>query len=368
MLGQILLEDDSIFMGQSFGYEGESNGSNRSHIGEIVFNTSMSGYQEILTDPSYSHQIVVMTYPLIGNYGVNQEDLESRKVHLAGFIVREYQANYSNYRSDRPLKDFLIEHKIPAIEEIDTRKLTRHIREKGALRGILAIGDWNQEVLKEKVLESPRMEGLNLVDHVTTQSQYDYPGNRKSKYHVVAMDFGIKTNILRMLSDRDCRVTVVPASLSSSDIMTLNPDALFLSNGPGDPAAVDYAVKTISELLGKKPIFGICLGHQILALALGAKTYKLKFGHRGGNHPVQNVDTGRIEITSQNHGFVVDESSLPSDILVSHINLNDHTVEGIRHKNLPVFSVQYHPESSPGPHDSAYLFDQFIEMLEKAKS
>ncbi len=364
MLGQILLEDDSVFIGQSFGYEGD----NLSRMGEIVFNTSMSGYQEILTDPSYSHQIVAMTYPLIGNYGVNQEDLESSKVHLAGFIVREYQSNYSNFRSEQSLKDFLIEHKIPAVEGIDTRRLTRHIREKGALRGIIAIGNWDEEKLKDKVRKSPLMEGLNLVDSVTTQSQYDYPANGRKQYHVVAMDFGVKTNILRMLTERNCHVTVVPAALSSNRIMALSPDALFLSNGPGDPAAVDYAIQTISELIGKIPIFGICLGHQILALALGAKTYKLKFGHRGGNHPVQNLDTGKIEITSQNHGFVVDQSSLPSDIGVSHINLNDQTVEGIRHKNLPVFSVQYHPESSPGPHDSSYLFDQFIEMVKKTKS
>ncbi|MDH4128663.1 MAG: glutamine-hydrolyzing carbamoyl-phosphate synthase small subunit, partial [Spirochaetota bacterium] len=314
-------------------------------------------------------QIVAMTYPMIGNYGVNKEDMESSKVQVAGFVVREYQSNYSNFRATSSLADFLIEQKIPAIQEVDTRRLTRHIREKGALRGIIAVGNWDDKILIKKVLESPKMTGLNLAEKVSSTVSYNFPqqDRQNQNYYIIALDLGIKTNILRMLSARGCFITVKPFNTTAEEILKLNPDGIFLSNGPGDPAVVKSTIDTVKELINKKPIFGICLGHQILAHAIGGKTFKLKFGHRGGNHPVKNLKTNAIEITSQNHGFAVDDSSLPPEAEITHINLNDNTVEGIRHKNLPIFSVQYHPESSPGPHDSSYLFDEFIELIKSSK-
>ncbi len=366
MIARVILEDGTIFRGESFGYEGETSSEAYFNTGEIVFNTSMSGYQEVLTDPSYCRQIVTMTYPLIGNYGVNEDDIESDRVQVAGFIVREYQPNYSNFRTTKSLAQYLQENKIPAVQEIDTRRLTRHIREQGALRGMIVIGEADEKQLLQKVLESPKMTGQNLAKVVTTKKSYNFTAD-SSSHKIVAFDLGIKTNILRMLAERDCSITVVPTGTTEKEVLDLNPDGIFLSNGPGDPAAVKDVIAVVKSLLGKKPIFGICLGHQVLALALGASTYKLKFGHRGGNHPVKNLSTQAIEITSQNHGFAVDDSSIPDDVEITHINLNDYTVEGLRHKSLPVFSVQYHPESSPGPHDSAYLFDQFIRELEAAK-
>ncbi len=357
LIGKVVLEDGTIFTGKSFGYEDKE----LIKTGEIVFNTSMTGYQEILTDPSYCQQIVTMTYPLIGNYGINDDDIESNKVWVSGFVVREYQRYYSNFRANRSLDSYLKEYKIPAVEGIDTRKLTRHIREKGALRGLLAIGEWDNKVLIDKVINSPKMEGLNLVNKVSTNKVYSFPAKGQFKYHVVALDFGIKTNILRMLSNRGCNITVIPADSSFDDIIKLNPDGVFLSNGPGDPSAVVKSISTVRELIGKKPIFGICLGHQILSIALGASTYKLKFGHHGANHPVKNLSNKMIEITSQNHGFAVNNMS--KDIEITHINLNDNTIEGIRHNELGIFSVQYHPESSPGPNDSNYLFDEFIKLM-----
>ena len=365
MTGKLVLENGVIMTGRSFGYEGD--GKSFVSLGEIVFNTSMSGYQEILSDPSYCEQIVCMTYPLIGNYGITDEDMESAKVQVSGFVVREYQPNYSNFRASGSLGDFLKEQKIVAVEEVDTRRLTRLIREEGALRGAIAVGEWDDEELLQKVRQSPGMSGQNLAEKVSTKEIYSYPEKKgEEKYHVVALDLGIKTNILRMLSDTGCFVTVVPVDTPASKILGLNPDGIFLSNGPGDPAAVKNAVQSVKEMIGKKPIFGICLGHQILSLAFGSSTYKLKFGHRGGNHPVKNLATGTIEITSQNHGFAVDGSKLPSQLEVTHVNLNDETVEGIKHRSIPAFSVQYHPESSPGPHDSRYLFQQFVDLMNGA--
>lgn len=368
MKAKLILEDGSIFEGKSFGYEPED--KSFTHIGEIVFNTSMAGYQEILTDPSYTHQIVTMTYPLIGNYGVNTEDVESKNVHVEGFIVREYQPFISNFRANKTLGDYLKENKIPGIEGIDTRRLTRHIREQGALRGIISFDEngTNQDLI-EKVQAFPVMEGKNLAKQVSCTEPYQFTDvqPKEALYNIVAIDLGIKTNILRMLAQRGCSITVVPYNYPVESILKLNPDGIFLSNGPGDPAAVDETIEILKQLMGKKPIFGICLGHQLICHALGAKTYKLKFGHHGGNHPVQNLASKNIEITSQNHGFSVDPHTLPADVEVSHINLNDDTVEGIRHKKLPIFSVQYHPESAPGPHDSSYLFDEYINILQDSK-
>jgi len=363
----IALEDGTIFEGVSFGATGE-------RLGEIVFNTSMSGYQEIMTDPSYKGQIVTMTYPLIGNYGVNKEDVESSGPKLEGFVIKERSKIASNWRSEKSLDQYLKENHIIGIEGVDTRSLTLHIRTKGAMKGIISTTDLNPKSLIKKAKDSPGLVGRDLVKEVTCGKSY----NAKTicstssalcpsvRFKVIAMDFGIKYNILRCLIDAGCDVTVVPADTSASDILAKNPDGIFLSNGPGDPAAVTYAIEEIKKLLGKKPIFGICLGHQLLGLALGGKTFKLKFGHRGANHPVKDINTGKIEITSQNHGFCVDINSLNKDeIELTHINLNDNTLEGMAHKKLPVFSVQYHPEASPGPHDSRYLFNRFIQMMGK---
>ena len=350
----LLLADGRIFEGRSFGYQGET-------IGEVCFNTGMTGYQEILTDPSYCKQIVTMTSPHIGNYGINEEDVESENIQVAGFVIKEETMTPSNWRSTQSLGEYLKKNKIVGIKEIDTRSLTRHIRDKGAMNGIISSNDIDIQSLDKKLKKFPDMNGLDLAKDVTTQKKYKWPG--KGRYKVAVIDFGIKKNILRLLSDIGCELTVFPASIKAEDILSFEPDGVFLSNGPGDPLAVTYGIETVKKLLGKVPLFGICLGHQILALALGASTFKLKFGHRGINHPVRNNEKNTVEITSQNHGFAVDLDSLPPNVISTHINLNDNTSGGIRCTDIPAFSVQYHPESSPGPHDSRYLFNQFIEMM-----
>jgi len=364
----LLLEDGTIFEGTSFGAKGQK-------CGEVVFNTSMSGYQEILTDPSYNEQIITMTYPLIGNYGTNKADWESRKVFASGFIVKENCQYPSNWRNKDSLSDYLDSNNIIGLEGVDTRKLVKHIRTQGAMKGIISSTELDIRKLKETLESYPGLIGRDIVKDVTSEKQYNWDKGvidvltdtglkPEKKYKVIAFDFGIKQNILRLLRSHGCDVTVVPAKTSAEGIMNQNPDGVFLSNGPGDPSPVGYAFENVKKLLGKVPIFGICLGHQILALALGGKTYKLKFGHRGANHPVKNLQTGQIEITSQNHGFCVDMDSLKDkEIELTHLNLNDNTVEGIRCKKYPAFSVQYHPEASPGPHDSAYLFAEFIKLM-----
>ncbi|HEY6953214.1 MAG TPA: glutamine-hydrolyzing carbamoyl-phosphate synthase small subunit [Bacteroidota bacterium] len=374
MKAKLALENGTVFTGETFGAEAEV-------TGEVVFNTSITGYQEILTDPSYAGQIVTMTYPMIGNYGINTEDLESIKPQVAGFIVKEYFDFYSNFRASGSLGDWLARHKITGIQGIDTRMLTKIIRTTGAMRGVISTADLEDEVLVAKARKAPAMTGLDLATTVTTPSPYTWdeidrtpfalPASHKirvngKRWNVVVCDYGVKRNILRRLSSYGCKLTVVPASYSAEQILSLNPDGVFLSNGPGDPAAVRYAIQNIKALIGKIPIFGICLGHQLLGLALGGKTFKLKFGHRGANHPVKNLLTGDIEITSQNHGFAVEPQSLDAaKIEITHVNLNDGTNEGFRHRELPIFCVQYHPEASPGPHDSDYLFAEFVEMMER---
>ena len=357
----LLLEDGRVFTGKPFGHIGQT-------IGEVCFNTGMSGYQEILTDPSYCKQIVTMTSPHIGNYGVNGEDIESKHIQVSGFVIKEETLIPSNWRSVQSIGDYLNEQKIVGIQSIDTRALTLHIRNQGAMNGIISSTSVNIDNLKSKLSKAPSMNGLDLAKEVTTNKKFRWTKeNNSSNYSVAAIDYGIKHNILRLLESHSCDVTVFPAKTTSQDIIDFNPDGIFLSNGPGDPSAVTYGISMVKDLLGKKPIFGICLGHQILALALGAKTFKLKFGHRGINHPVKNLQTGAVEITSQNHGFAVDLESLPSNVIPTHVNLNDNTSEGIRCNDIPAFSVQYHPESSPGPHDSRYLFNDFINMMKNAK-
>ncbi|MFH0886973.1 MAG: glutamine-hydrolyzing carbamoyl-phosphate synthase small subunit [bacterium] len=359
MKGILLLEDGSSFLGESFGAPGES-------FGEIVFNTSMTGYQEVLTDPSYCGQIVTMTYPLIGNYGICKKDYESDKPHVQGFVVKECSRIVSNWRAQSSLPEFLKINNIVAVEGIDTRALTKHIRSKGAMKAVISTEAFDKDELLKKVKASPGLVGRDLVREVTCKEKYVW--QEKGKYHVVVIDCGAKHNIMRELAGRDCKVTVVPADTNSQDILKLKPDGVMLSNGPGDPAAVSYVFETVRDLLSKLPIFGICLGHQMLGLALGGETYKLKFGHRGANQPVKNLTTGKVDITSQNHGFCVDIDSLKNaDVKLTHLNLNDNTSEGMRHKKYPVFSVQYHPEASPGPHDAGYLFDEFVSSIKERK-
>lgn len=353
----LVLEDGRTFHGVSFGAVGET-------FGEMVFNTSMTGYQEILTDPSYAGQIVCMTYPLIGNYGVNEDDIESRRPWAEGFVVREASRIRSNWRSTQSLDDYLKEHDIVGIEHIDTRALVRHIRDKGAMRAAISSVDVDAESLLKKVLASPDMKNRELATAVTIEETFDYPAMDETRFHVVAYDFGVKTNSLREFAKYGCKVTVVPAETSAADVLALKPDGIFLSNGPGDPASMSKVVDEIRKLTESQvPMFGICLGHQLLGQVFGGETYKMKFGHRGGNQPIKDLTTGKVEITSHNHGFAVEPASLPADVEVTHINLNDNTVAGLRHKTLPVFSVQYHPESAPGPHDSEYLFERFIELM-----
>ncbi len=371
MKALIALEDGTIFEGKSFTGKGEA-------VGEIVFNTSMSGYQEILTDPSYTGQIVTMTYPMIGNYGVNREDMESAAVHPMAFLIKEYNAIPSNYRSEQSLMEFLQKFGTLGVEGFDTRALVRHIRIKGAMKGIVSTEDLDPDSLVERAKNWSGLVGQDMVQKVSCEEPYGWadnkpvPGSNFTTVHdgiedplkIVAIDFGLKFNQARILTDKGCQVQVVPATTDAETILAMNPDGIFLSNGPGDPAGVQGVVETVRNLLGKKPMFGICLGHQIMGLAYGASTYKLKFGHRGGNQPVKDLTTGRVEITSQNHGFCLDLESLAKDeVEVTHINLNDGSVEGMRHKKYPAFSVQYHPEHAPGPHDAMYLFDRFIEMM-----
>lgn len=359
----LYLEDGTTFVGQRLSATGDT-------AGEIVFNTSLTGYQEILTDPSYAGQIVVMTYPLIGNYGVNEEDVESNKIHLKGFIAKEFCRTHSNYRATKSLIQYLDENKIIAIEGIDTRALTRLLRVKGAMKAIISTEDFDPKSLAEKMKKVPSMEGADWVKEVTTKKKYVWKSeeNKPAQYKVAAIDCGIKFNILRILSKLGCEVHVFPANASFEEIQAIKPDGLFVSNGPGDPAVITYTIDTLRKAFGKLPIFGICLGHQMLGLALGGKTYKLKFGHHGGNHPVKDALGNRISITCQNHGFCVDMNSLKKeDVEMIDFNLNDQTLEGMRHKRYPLLSFQHHPESSPGPHDAQYLFEYFIGMMEKSK-
>lgn len=350
----LALEDGTVYEGIAFGAVGVGQG-------EVVFNTSMTGYQEILTDPSYCGQIVVMTYPLIGNYGINLEDMESAGPKVRGFVVRELCDLPSNWRASGSLESFLKENNIVGIQGIDTRSLTRRLRSQGTMKGVLVAGEVTREELTELARKAPGLTGQDLVSQVTVREPYTIDGD---KYHVVVMDFGVKHNIVRWLTKLGCRVTVVPADTFAEEIFSLNPDGIILSNGPGDPKGVLYAAETIRRLLGYCPIFGICLGHQLLALALGGDTYKLPFGHRGGNHPVKDLAAGRVYITSQNHGFAVDAASLKEDLAeVTHINLNDNTVEGFKCRKVPCFSVQYHPEAFPGSTDSEYLFFEFFDMM-----
>ena len=371
-IAKLALEDGTVLTGTALGAEGEVDG-------EVVFNTSMTGYQEIITDPSYRGQIVTMTYPEIGNYGVNDEDIESHQPHLAGFIVRESSRIQSNFRSRAGLHEYLAEHRVVGLEGIDTRALVRRIRDLGAMKGVLSTTDLDDESLVAKARASLGLVGRDLVREVVPtetrrwtegltewtllDDQPTPPPAPESGPHIVALDFGMKWNIARHFYSRGCKVTIVPGTVTASDVLQLKPDGVFLSNGPGDPEPLGYAIGAIQELLGKRPIFGICLGHQLLSLASGAKTFKLKFGHRGANQPVLNLESGRVEITAQNHGFAVEEDSLPADLEITHRNLNDDTIAGVRHRQHPAFGVQYHPEASSGPHDSHYLFDQFLELI-----
>jgi carbamoyl-phosphate synthase small subunit len=367
-IAKLALEDGTVFTGRAFGAPGE-------RFGEVVFNTSMTGYQEVLTDPSYKGQIVTMTYPHIGNYGVNHDDEESRRPQVEGFVVREMAKHPSNFRSHQSLPDYLKEHGVPGIEGIDTRALVRRLRVRGAMTGVLSTTDHDDASLVHKARTAPNIVGRDLVKEIVPEKSFEWAEGqthaltkhvlpaRAAKHHVVALDYGMKWNIPRYLVQVGCRVTVMPGTATAEDVLRHKPDGVFLSNGPGDPSVLGYAIETIQGLIGKTPVFGICLGHQLLGQALGATTFKLKFGHRGANQPVLNTVTGQVEITTQNHGFAVAIDTLPPDLEPTHINLNDQTLEGMRHKRLPVFSVQYHPESSAGPHDSAYLFEDFCKLM-----
>ncbi len=370
----LALEDGTVFEGRSFGAPTERSG-------EVVFNTALTGYQEVFTDPSYAGQIVVLTNPQIGNYGTSASDNEAGRPYIEGLAVREFSAIASNWRSDSEADSFLGRADIPVIDDLDTRALVRHLRTCGVMRGVLSSTERDSAVLVEKARRIPSMAGLDLASRVTTKERYEWSapvepcspsdlvgGAKEPRFHVVAYDFGIKRNILRRLVQAGCRVTVVPALTAAEDVLALNPDGVFLSNGPGDPEPLTAQVGNIRKLIGKKPIFGICLGHQLLGLAAGGRTYKLKFGHRGANHPVRNELTQRVEITSHNHGFAVDPDSLnPSEVEFTHLNLNDQTLEGFRLRNHPVFCVQYHPEAAPGPHDSHYLFEDFTKLMENER-
>ena len=370
---KLALADGSVYSGTSFGASGEV-------YGEVCFNTSMTGYQEILTDPSYCGQIVAMTYPLIGNYGVNSDDTESRGLFLRGYVVRELCRKPSNFRSTQSLDSYLRQANVVGIEGIDTRSLVRRLRIRGAMTGVLSTIDLDDASLVKKAQESPVLVGQDLVQEVMPSKSFDWNEGLSelgqsgtsaevfsgTEFHVVAIDYGMKWNILRHLKNIRCRVTVVPGTATAEEVLSHQPDGVFLSNGPGDPRPLTYAVETIRQLLGRVPVFGICLGHQLLGLACGAEIYKLKFGHRGANQPVLNNQSGRVEITSQNHGFAIDSQSLPKSLEVTHVNLNDQTIEGLRHREFPAFCVQYHPEASAGPHDSGYLFQEFRRMMTKA--
>lgn len=357
----LALEDGRTFRGRSWAGEGEV-------CGEIVFNTSMTGYQEVLTDPSYAGQIVCMTYPLIGNYGVNEADSESSRPWVEGFVVRESSRLTSNWRAEESLADYLKRWNIVAIEGIDTRALVRHIRDKGAMRACLSSIDIDENSLVQKALQSPPMENRELASVVTTAEPYDFPSDGRERFHIVCYDFGVKRNSLRELAQLGVRTTVVPSSTSAAKALALKPDGIFLSNGPGDPASMDREVEEIKKLLNTKlPVFGICFGHQLLGRAFGAKTFKLVFGHRGGNQPVKELAGRGVEITSHNHGFAVNADTLPAEVEVTHVNLNDQCVEGMRHRTLPVISVQYHPEAAPGPHDAEHHFKRFVELMEREK-
>jgi carbamoyl-phosphate synthase small subunit len=369
----LVLEDGTVFRGATFAGRGRA-------LGEVVFNTGMSGYQEVLTDPSYKGQIVAMTYPLTGTYGINDEDMESAAIQVEGFIVKEYQDFPSNWRSNRSLADFLNEYGKIGIEGIDTRALTRHIRVAGAMRGIIATDTEDVRTLLDQVQAFPGLNGVDMVRHVTCAAPYRWQDGVKPvsldapwddadpRHRVVTLDCGVKYNILRKLDQAGCQVLVAPASTAPEQILGIRPDGIFLSNGPGDPAAVHTVIETVRGLLGRRPMFGICLGHQMMGLALRGRTFKLKFGHRGANQPVKDVTTGKVEITSQNHGYCVDlESMKGAPVRLTHFNLNDNTLEGMEHLELPAFSVQYHPEASPGPHDASYLFERFIRLIEKHK-
>ena len=370
----LALEDGRIFRGEGYGHPGECQG-------EVVFNTSLTGYQEIATDPSYAGQIVVLTNPQIGNYGTNQADNEAAKPYIEGLIVREFSAISSNWRSEQVIDEYMERYAVPVLAEIDTRALVRHLRNNGVMRGVISTTETDTDKLVQRARSIRKMDGTDLAKVVSTKAIYGFNSEdsrnqtgdpllpaceAKPRLHVVAYDFGIKQNILRMLTRESCNVTVVPAETSATDVLALKPDGVFLSNGPGDPEPVDYAVRAIRDMIGRVPVFGICLGHQLCGLALGGKTYKLKFGHHGGNHPVRNNATGKVEITAHNHNFAVDPDSInANDVELTHVDLNDNTLEGLRHKSLPLFSVQYHPEAAPGPHDSHYLFRDFRNLMEE---
>jgi len=378
----LALEDGRIFRGQGHGHPGESQG-------EVVFNTSLTGYQEIATDPSYAGQIVVLTNPQIGNYGTNRADNEASRPYIEGLIVREFSAISSNWRSEQVTDEYMERYSVPVLAEIDTRALVRHLRNHGVMRGVISTTESNPETLVQRAKKIRKMDGTDLARVVSTKTSYEFDASdprsqmgeflltegfihkeepRRKTLHVVAYDFGIKRNILRMLAREECRVTVVPAETTADDVLALKPDGVFLSNGPGDPEPVDYAVRSIRQMMGRVPVFGICLGHQLCGLALGGRTYKLKFGHHGGNHPVRNNTSGKVEITAHNHNFAVDPDSInANEVELTHVDLNDQTLEGLRHKTLPLFSVQYHPEAAPGPHDSHYLFRDFRQMMEEWK-